>query len=62
MKLLHTYRHGHPHTDEQFVRGMAFGTFDLLHPGHEFYINEAQKHCAELVVVIARDSRVKAGK
>ncbi len=41
------------------VRVMAFGTFDLLHPGHLHYLSEAKKFGNELVVVIARDSTVQ---
>ena len=45
-----------------FKTGMVFGTFDLLHAGHAFYICEAKKHCENLVVVVARDARVLSGK
>jgi FAD synthetase len=38
---------------------MGFGTFDVLHPGHLFYLNELKKLGDELVVVIARDSNVE---
>ncbi len=41
---------------------MAFGTFDLLHPGHLHYLKEAKKLGKELVVVVARDESVKAIK
>ncbi|PKL71577.1 MAG: FAD synthase, partial [Methanobacteriales archaeon HGW-Methanobacteriales-2] len=37
---------------------MATGTFDLIHPGHGFYLEEAKKlggEGARLVVVIARE-------
>lgn len=37
---------------------MAFGTFDLLHPGHLHYLQEAKKCGDFLVVVVARDSTV----
>ena len=37
---------------------MAFGTFDLLHEGHKFFLNEARKH-GDLTVIIARDERVR---
>jgi len=39
-------------------RVMAFGTFDLLHKGHEYFLEQAKKQGDELVVVIARDSTV----
>ena len=38
---------------------MAFGTFDILHPGHEFYLKQAKKIGDKLVVVVARDENVK---
>jgi len=42
----------------KFKRVMGFGTFDALHPGHLFYLNELKKLGDELVVVIARDINV----
>jgi FAD synthetase len=41
---------------------LVFGTFDIFHPGHEYFLREAKKHGNELVVVIARDSTVKVTK
>ncbi len=41
---------------------MAFGTFDLFHPGHIHYLTEAARHGDGLIVVIARDARVAHGK
>lgn len=40
-------------------RVLAFGTFDLLHPGHLFYLSEAKKLGRELVVIVARDKNVR---
>ncbi|MBI3336676.1 adenylyltransferase/cytidyltransferase family protein [Candidatus Peregrinibacteria bacterium] len=37
---------------------LVFGTFDQLHPGHLFFLNEARKR-GELHIVIARDSNVE---
>ncbi len=37
------------------VRVMATGVFDLLHPGHLYFLTEAKKLGDELVVVVARD-------
>lgn len=37
---------------------MAFGTFDILHPGHIRYLSDAAKY-GRLIVVIARDESVK---
>ncbi len=38
---------------------MAFGTFDLFHAGHEFYLKKAKELGEYLVVVISRDRTVK---
>lgn len=37
---------------------MAQGVFDVLHPGHLYYLRESRKLGDELVVVIARDNRI----
>jgi len=34
---------------------MCFGTFDILHPGHLHYLQQAKKYGDYLIVVIARD-------
>jgi FAD synthetase len=44
---------------------MATGTFDIIHPGHGFFLEEAKKlggENARLIVVLARDSTVRARK
>jgi FAD synthetase len=44
---------------------MATGTFDLIHPGHGYYLEESKKvggNDARLVVVVARDSTVRSRK
>ena len=41
---------------------LAFGTFDLLHPGHLSYLRQARKFGDQLVVVIARDESVRKAK
>lgn len=38
---------------------VATGTFDILHPGHLFYLEESAKHGDELYVIVARDVNVK---
>ncbi|MBN2367590.1 adenylyltransferase/cytidyltransferase family protein [Candidatus Woesearchaeota archaeon] len=43
------------------MKAMAFGTFDLLHKGHEFYLKKAKKY-GHLTVVVARDLTVKKVK
>jgi FAD synthetase len=40
---------------------MAFGTFDILHPGHINFLKQAKKY-GNLIVVIARDKTVKQVK
>ena len=44
------------------VRVLAPGTFEILHPGHLLYLEEAKKLGDELFVVVARDSTVKNRK
>ena len=41
---------------------MCFGTFDVLHRGHEHYLREARKLGDFLVVVVALDGTVAAVK
>ncbi len=40
------------------MRVLAFGTFDNLHPGHLYFLKEAEKR-GELWVAVARDQTVK---
>jgi FAD synthetase len=40
------------------IRVLATGTFDLLHPGHLFFLEEAKKLGDELYVIVARDSKI----
>lgn len=37
---------------------MAFGTFDILHPGHTYVLSAAKKLGDQLTVIIARDATV----
>ena len=41
---------------------LVFGTFDLLHEGHKYFLNEAESRGDELFVVVALDSTVKTVK
>lgn len=41
---------------------MCFGTFDILHEGHRFYITQAKRLGDYLVVVVARDGTVSEVK
>ena len=40
-------------------RVVATGTFDLLHPGHVFYLEESARLGDELHVIVARDVNVR---
>ncbi len=44
---------------------MATGTFDIIHPGHGYYLQESKKLGtvnSKLVVVVARDATVRSRK
>ncbi|MDV2480872.1 FAD synthase [Methanoculleus sp. Wushi-C6] len=41
------------------TRVVATGTFDLLHPGHLYYLEESRRLGDELFVIVARDANVK---
>ncbi|MDE1825153.1 MAG: FAD synthase [Candidatus Micrarchaeota archaeon] len=38
---------------------LAFGAFDILHPGHLLYLERARRLGERLVVIVARDESVK---
>ncbi|MDU9376095.1 Bifunctional protein HldE [Methanocorpusculaceae archaeon Sp1] len=38
---------------------VATGTFDILHPGHLFYLEESRKLGDELWVIVAREQNIK---
>ncbi len=40
-------------------RVLVFGTFDILHPGHLFYLQSAKRFGQELCVIVARNETVK---
>lgn len=40
-------------------RVVATGTFDIIHPGHIRFLEEAKKLGDELVVIVAREKNVK---
>ena len=44
------------------LKVLAFGTFDLLREGHEFYLREAKKLGNKLAVIVARDLNVWRAK
>lgn len=37
---------------------LVFGTFDSIHPGHEYFLQKAYDNGERLIVVVARDSFV----
>jgi len=37
---------------------MAFGSFDILHKGHESYLKEAKSFGDYLIVIVARDENI----
>jgi FAD synthetase len=41
------------------MRVVATGTFDILHPGHLFYLEESRRLGDELFVIVARDANVR---
>ena len=41
---------------------MVFGVFDGFHPGHQYLLVEAKKHCEKLIVVVAHPDIVLALK
>lgn len=44
---------------EEQNRVMGFGTFDVLHPGHLYFLKELKNLGDELIIVIARDRNVE---
>lgn len=46
-------------TENRAGRVVATGTFDLLHPGHLWYLQESAALGDELFVIVARDSNVR---
>ncbi|MCP4524180.1 MAG: adenylyltransferase/cytidyltransferase family protein [Candidatus Gracilibacteria bacterium] len=41
---------------------LTFGTFDLVHPGHSHYLQEAKKYGDRLVTIVATNNNVKKFK
>lgn len=44
------------------VKVLTFGSFDLIHPGHLYFLNEAKSYGDKLFVVVARDSTIEKVK
>ena len=43
-------------------RVLVFGTFDLLHQGHRYFLKKARKKGSRLVVSVARDDSIRSQK
>ena len=41
---------------------LLFGSFDGIHPGHEYLINKANTYGSNIIVVVAQDSVIKSMK
>ncbi|AAM29938.1 MULTISPECIES: adenylyltransferase/cytidyltransferase family protein [Methanosarcina] len=48
----------YPSPGDLLTRVLATGTFDILHPGHVYFLAQAKALGDELFVIIARDSNV----
>jgi len=48
----------YPRPGDLLTRVLATGTFDILHPGHVYFLTQARELGDELFVIIARDSNV----
>lgn len=47
------------HGGDTLRRVVATGTFDILHPGHLYYLEESRRLGDELYVIVARDQNVR---
>lgn len=43
-------------------KAMVFGVFDGLHPGHQYFLTDAQKRCEQLIVVLTQSEMVLSMK
>jgi len=48
--------------ENEIIRVMVFGTFDILHPGHFYLFEQAKKLGNFLIVVVGRDETVRKVK
>ncbi|WP_148704362.1 adenylyltransferase/cytidyltransferase family protein [Methanosarcina thermophila] len=48
----------YPGQGDSLTRVLATGTFDILHPGHIYFLTQARKLGDELFVIVARNSNV----
>ena len=49
-------------TDSLRKRVLVFGTFDLLHQGHRYFLTQARRFGDTLIAVVARDEFVEERK
>lgn len=47
---------------EKHKKILVFGVFDVLHPGHRWFLRQAKKLGQELYVIVARDKNVDKQK
>lgn len=43
----------------KYSKVLTFGTFDIFHKGHEFFLKKAKQYGSILGIVVARDKTVK---
>ncbi|WP_292376061.1 FAD synthase [Methanosarcina sp. UBA411] len=48
----------YPRPGDLLTRILATGTFDILHPGHIYFLTQARALGDELFVIVARDSNI----
>lgn len=48
----------YPRSGDLLTRVLATGTFDILHPGHVYFLSQAKALGDELFVIVARDSNI----
>lgn len=41
---------------------LTFGSFDILHEGHHYYLSEAKKYARQLITILARDITIERVK
>ncbi|MBI5390723.1 LysE family transporter [Candidatus Woesearchaeota archaeon] len=58
VRVVKTIKTGTETNKSTMTTVLCFGTFDLLHEGHKYYLSEAKKLGDKLIVVIARDKTV----
>ena len=44
--------------NQEYKKVLTFGSFDLIHPGHHYFLNKAKELGDELIVVLSRDGEI----